>query len=175
MGLVRFGSLSIFALTAACVVQTQAETVFWREGIGFSARQSDFTSCEVASLQQVPRAIATAQTPIVTTPQTIFSPATTRCYGAGNTVNCTTTPAIVAGGQTSGGQIFSYDANSDLRQRVVEQCMASKGYQLVTLPPCTRLEAESGQVLSQAAPLPNAKFASCFLPSPFRVVVLPPA
>lgn len=175
MGLVRFGSPFIFALTAACVVQTQSETLIWREGVDFSTRQNDYTNCEVASLQQVPRAIATAQTPIVRTPQTTFSPATTRCYGAGNMVNCTTTPAIVSGGQVSGGQIYSYDANGDLRQRVLEQCMINKGYQLVTLPPCTKLEAESGHVISQAAPLPNAKSASCFLSNPFRVVGLPPA
>ena len=54
------------------------------------------------------------------------------------------------GGQTYGGQQYSYDANSDLRYRVILQCLQKKGYQVIDLPSCDseqskRAVSSSGQ------------------------------
>jgi len=54
------------------------------------------------------------------------------------TVQCNefTNSCSAYGGNTYGGQTYSVDANAGLRQNVIQQCMAKRGWQLVNLPPC---------------------------------------
>lgn len=85
----------------------------------------DTTNCEVEALQRVPQQQVATTTPSFTTPTQTF------CNRIGTQTLCNTT-----GGQTYGGGTTVRDVNAELRNRVFNQCMASKNYSYVTLPPC---------------------------------------
>ena len=136
------------------------ENVNWKQGTTPDQRASDETNCAVAASQQVPSAMAVAQTPVYTTP-TYASPTYTSCYGYGYGASCTTTGGQISGGQTYGGQVYSYDANSQLRQRVVAQCMAQKGYANYSFPTCTAEDVKAGTPFGAGSPMPRPQQVLC--------------
>ncbi|WP_317960064.1 hypothetical protein [Phaeobacter inhibens] len=80
--------------------------------------------CQVEAAQTVPVSNQTYSTPSYVTPTQVYcNPATNSCTGYG--------------GQVIGGQTNTVDVNSGLRARVIRQCMAKKGWQLVVLPNCS--------------------------------------
>lgn len=152
--------LSIIAglgLLAACVPTTHQ--LMWKDGKTRQQRQSDFTSCEVMALKEVPRAQATTVTPSYTTP-IYTTPTQTNCYGTGNFASCTTTGGQVMGGQTYGGQVVTFDPNSRLREQVALQCLAKRGYAPVTVPVCQKSE-EVGVVSLLTGKSPKAAQVKC--------------
>ncbi|UWQ30273.1 hypothetical protein [Leisingera sp. M523] len=79
--------------------------------------------CQVEAVQKVPASNQVRSTPTYTTPTYLnCNPQTNSC--------------ISNGGQVIGGQTYTVDVNSGLRWQVLRQCMAKKGWQLVSLPPC---------------------------------------
>lgn len=62
-----------------------------------------------------------------------------RAFTTPSNVSCnpTTSSCTVTGGQTIGGQTYTVDVNAGLRSQVIRQCMAKRGWQLVTLPNCS--------------------------------------
>lgn len=125
-------------------------TGYWRSGVTVAQQQNDLTNCQVRAANQVPVSTQVRTTPTYTTPEN------TSCYNIGYSVNCTTT-----GGQVYGGDTYSYDVNADLRQRVVGQCMARRGYQAVTLPICGDEERALGIVSFRNSRLPPAREVRC--------------
>lgn len=99
--------------------------VVYKPGSTGEQRTSALTDCEIQALTKVPRAIATGMTPAYTSPSNV------QCYGSGAYVSCQE-----YGGQTYGGDIYSYDANQELRDRVTLQCLQQKGFQVISLPTC---------------------------------------
>jgi hypothetical protein len=160
MKVVVYGGLAVTTLLVACAVAPQPMSVFWRTGANSTKVASDNTACQVSSLRQVPRAMATGQTPIYTTP-TYVNPSYTNCYGSGYSASCTTTGGGVSGGQTYGGQLYNYDANATLRSQVQNQCMANKGYQLVVLQTCNTEQSALGITPINSRPLPDASKILC--------------
>jgi hypothetical protein len=99
--------------------------MFYRGGVSFQRIANDNVDCQVEAAQRVPTQILVSQTPIYT------SPASTICSPIGGQLFCDQ-----VGGRTYGGQIQSYDANSELRERAHMQCMARSGYRYVSIPAC---------------------------------------
>lgn len=97
----------------------------YKAGVTEGQRQADITSCQVVAAQQVPQNMQLSTTPTFTTP------AYTTCNQVGWTMICNTT-----GGNTVGGQVSSYDANADLRNRVVSMCLSRRGYGSAQIAPC---------------------------------------
>ena len=81
------------------------------------------TDCEIHGVQSVPASNH------VRTTSTFQTPTHVRC-------NPVTNSCTASGGDTIGGQTYTVDVNADLRAKVVRQCMAKRGWQLVTLPTC---------------------------------------
>lgn len=156
-------------LLAACAGISTSKSGYWKTGSTLAEVSSASTSCEVVALRQVPRAMAVGQTPTYTTP-TYSNPSYTNCYGSGYGATCYTTGGGVSGGQTYGGQTYTYDANAKLRERVELQCMASRGFQYVTVPNCTPEQIASGTVRSPNLPLPNLAQVVCSSPEGFVVM-----
>lgn len=162
--------ISLFSLAlctlflASCATTPRSFNGFWRDGSSQIELQRDQTTCEVTALREVPRAMATAQTPTYTTP-TYTTPQHTSCYGYGYSASCTTTGGQTYGGTTTGGQIYSYDANRDLRGAVEEQCMASKGYFLTSIPACSKDQIDEGIVLPRGNTLPARSEVKCITES----------
>lgn len=125
-----------------CSCATAPQQVYWKTGESFEHRQSDVTNCEVKALQAVPRAIAFETSPSYTTP-VYTTPVKTNCHPRGENTSCTTTGGDFYGGRTYGGQTYSYDVNEALRKRVVMQCLSLQGYQRITVPVCSKKEAEN--------------------------------
>lgn len=105
-------------LLAACGPMS----IYYRPGVAVSRMQADTTNCQVAALRDAPVATQIRQRP------PIYIPGRNICNSAGN---CYLTP-----GYWADGGIYTVDTNQDLRNRVLDLCMAKKGYQPVTLPAC---------------------------------------
>lgn len=128
------GALSMI-LMAGCVPTTESlvkqgkpiEKIYpAKSGVTVGRMQNDFLNCQIEAAQRVPQNMSVATTPSYTTP------VQTQCYSTGyGGVNCRQT-----GGQTYGGQTYSYDANANLRSSAEAQCLVRSGYRLATIPPC---------------------------------------
>lgn len=95
---------------------------------------------------------------VVTTP-TYTTPTQTSCYNNGYSVQCNTT-----GGQTYGGDTYSFDANKKLRSEFYAQCMIDKGWSVVNVPNCDPKkvpEALKSKLMGRLR-VPNE--SSCYLP-----------
>ena len=82
----------------------------------------DTTACEVRGLRDAPVANQTRVLPPIYIPGPIHCPKKGECYRRP--------------GYWAGGGIETVDANEDLRDRVIAQCMADRGYVPVNLPRC---------------------------------------
>ncbi|MFC6687319.1 hypothetical protein [Jhaorihella thermophila] len=98
-------------------------TFYHKPGVAVGRAQTDTTDCEVEALQKAPVANQIRQEP------PIYYPGRTVCDPSGN---CWTTP-----GYWVEGGIYTVDVNRELRARVMDMCMAGKGYAPVTLPRCS--------------------------------------
>lgn len=124
-------------LLGACVPTTESlvkqgkpiEKIYpVKSGVTLAKMQNDFLNCEIEAAQRVPQSVQVATTPRYTTP------VQTQCYSTSyGGVNCYQT-----GGQTYGGNAYSYDANANLRTSAEAQCIGRTGYQLATIPACPK-------------------------------------
>lgn len=87
-------------------------------------KAKDLLHCSVKAAQTVPTNTKVETTPRYTTPVSCSSYTS---YGGYIDTDCT-------GGQTYGGQTYSYDANATLRDKVYSQCMIDRGYLTTTTP-----------------------------------------
>lgn len=110
--------LPALLLLAACGPMS----IYYRPGVSVSRMQADTTTCQVSALKDAPVATQIRQRP------PIFYPGRNICNAAGS---CYFSP-----GYWVDGGIYTVDLNQDLRGRVLDLCMAKRGYQPVTLPPC---------------------------------------
>jgi len=111
-------SVCAFLLLAGCAKLS----IYHREGASVSRMQSDLLGCEVRAAQDVPVATELRREP------PYYVPGDRVCYSNGK--------CYLRGGYYLPGQVYTVDANRDLRARVERQCMADKGYRPVSLPPC---------------------------------------
>ena len=98
--------------------------LWYRPGKPHVASLEQDLSCQIEAAQKVPASNQVRSTPSVTTPSYV-------------SCNSSTTSCTVYNGQTIGGQTYTVDVNDGLRRQVIRQCMAKKGWQLVTLPNCS--------------------------------------
>ena len=96
--------------------------LYHKAGVPVATMNSTLTDCEVEALGKVPVDRRIERDPVRIVPRRI-------CDSAGN---CTVVYERV------GGEVRTYDANVGLRQRVLNQCMANKGYTYVNLPACSQ-------------------------------------
>jgi hypothetical protein len=114
---------AIFGLILTGLAGCASYSGYYREGQTVARLSADETTCEVLGVQQVPPNTQVRRTPVELIPEREF------CDRAGN---CRVIPA-----RLEGGEVYTFDANDDLRNRVVAQCMADKGYTRVTVPACS--------------------------------------
>lgn len=126
-------------LALAACVETEPRLTNWREGTPVSEIRRESLDCGMASSRAVPVNSQVGVTPTYTTPL-IAQPSYTSCYGGSYSVSCTTTGGGYTGGQTFGGQVYTYDANQELRDGYYRQCMRSRGYSEIMVRPCTDTE-----------------------------------
>ena len=107
-------------LTAVCACAPLS--TYYKPGVSTARLEQDQTACEVSSLRDAPVATQIRQRPPV------FIPGERICDAAGS---CIERP----GYWVSGG-IYTVDVNEGLRARLMDICMAKKGYQPVTIPRC---------------------------------------
>lgn len=124
----RFTALTSLCLLAACA---PVET-FYKPGAEVARLQQDQLGCETRALRDAPVANQVRQDPPV------YVPPRRTCDSAGN---CTS-----YGGYWRAGQIYSVDVNRDLRGRLLQACMAERGYTRVQIPRCEAGLGASGQM-----------------------------
>lgn len=106
-------------------------SIYHRPGVSVSRMQTETTECQVQALRDAPVANHIRQRPPV------YFPGGRVCNAAGA---CWERP-----GYWMGGEVYTVDVNADLRARVTDMCMARRGYQPVSIPPC-------GDAVRKAAP-----------------------
>lgn len=98
--------------------------IYYKTGASVSRMQTDTTNCEVKALRDAPVANQVRQEP------SYYVPGRRHCDGKGR---CRT-----HGGYWRPGRIYTVDANAPLRLKVLDQCMAAKGYQRTEIPVCSQ-------------------------------------
>jgi hypothetical protein len=149
----RFLVLS-FITMSACVPTGPVEVVY-KPGSTREQRMDVTTNCATLALARVPRAMASSVTPSYSTPSNV------QCYSTGNYTNCQET-----GGQTFGGNAYTFDANQELRDRVVMQCMRENGYTLISRPTCDA-EQSKRAISSSGRGQPTADKIECVVDGGF--------
>ena len=120
------GIIAPLVLLTACT----PVTTFYKPGASLSLLAKDQTRCDVAALDKVPTALSKVQDPPT------FIPSERVCDADGN---CRVFPPEIIP-----GRIRTVDLNAELRGRVSNQCMESKGYTNVSLPLCPTGVTASG-------------------------------
>ncbi len=139
-----FLTLGVVAVLAGCLPLS----IYHREGVSVAKMQSDKTTCEVAALRDVPEARQWRRGP------SQYIPGPRICDAAGN---CRYGP-----GYYVPGALYTVDANAGLRARVMDQCMAQKGYTEVSLPPCSAAVARAAPPGATRV-LPKLTSTSCVI------------
>ncbi|MFA3915516.1 hypothetical protein [Ruegeria hyattellae] len=122
-------------------------SLYYQPGVSVTRQQNDTTRCEVQALEEVPVNTQIRQAPPV------YYPGDRYC----NRGQCWRGNSYWAP-----GPVYSVDANKTLRAKVLDLCMADKGYQPVSIPACSQ------SVKSQVPPgrtttLPQLSSNSCFV------------
>ncbi|WP_424986726.1 hypothetical protein [Microbulbifer sp. S227A] len=120
-------------------------SLYYRPGAEVSRMQTDATRCEVDALRDAPVANEIRQRPPV------YFPGNRYCTGNG----CYYNP-----GYWVDGGLYSVDVNQDLRRRVMDICMAEKGYQPVSIPRCAANVASAAPRVATST-LPTLARNSC--------------
>ena len=131
-------------LTAVCACAPLS--TYYKPGVSTARLEQDQTACEVSSLRDAPVATQIRQRPPV------FIPGERICDAAGS---CIERP----GYWVSGG-IYTVDVNEGLRARLMDICMAKKGYQPVSIPRCEGAVAQSAPA-GRTTVLPRLDTNSC--------------
>ena len=142
MNAMNFSLIGMVLALGACAPMS----LYYRPGVSVAQMQSDSTECEVRALRDAPVANQIRQNPPVLIPGNTWCNADGQCHTAPGT--------WVDGGFTS------VDVNANLRDRVMQQCMAKRGYQPVTLPECSA-SVKAAVVPGQTTTLPGLTETSC--------------
>lgn len=126
-------------------------TTFYKPGVAVSRMQNDQTTCEVQALKDAPVANEVRQR------APVFYPGRQVCNSSGQ---CWTNP-----GYWVPGGFYTVDVNTDLRNRVVDMCMAGKGYEPVTIPACAP-QVKSAVAPRQTTALPTLGPTTCVIKYP---------
>lgn len=136
-----FFLLAVLTAAAAC----GPVNTFYREGVPVSKLNADTTECRVNALRDAPVANQVRQRPPV------FIPGQRYCNAAGQ---CYTRP-----GYWVDGGFYTVDVNQGLRDQVMTQCMAQRGYAPVSIKRCP--QSVSAAPASANATLPPLTEQSC--------------
>lgn len=96
--------------------------IYYKPGASVTKLQTDTTKCEVNALRDAPVANQIRQE------APYYIPGRTYCDGKGN---CRRN-----GGYWRPGRVYTVDVNAPLRLKVLDLCMANKGYQRTEIPVC---------------------------------------
>jgi len=131
-----FASLGLVACTQG------PASILHKTGSSVEQRISASDQCTIASYREIPQVMVSETTPGYS------SPATTTCNTTDGNTTCETVDGLDVG-----PSITTFDENRDLRQRYVDRCLISKGYQRIVKPICkTTAESAAARVAEQNQP-----------------------
>jgi hypothetical protein len=97
--------------------------IYYKPGASVTKLQTDTTNCEVSALRDAPVANQVRQD------APYYIPGRTYCDGNGNCHR--------NGGYWRPGRVYTVDVNAPLRLKVLDLCMANRGYQRTEIPVCS--------------------------------------
>ncbi|WP_206188385.1 hypothetical protein [Parasedimentitalea denitrificans] len=139
--------ISVFLPLFLSVASCTPLTLYYKPGIEVSRMQTDTLSCETQALRDAPIANEVRQSP------PMYYPGEQYCNGT----NC-----YHRAGYWLPGEIYTVDVNRSMRQRIKQNCMAQKNYQLVKLPNCTSSIASAAGT-ARTTRLPELSENSCVI------------
>lgn len=123
----RFLSALPLVILAGCQTNTLPST--YKAGSTGPERQYAFDQCKIASLREIPQAMATDYN------SGYYNPGTVQCNRIGNMTTCNRVGAVNIPASAS-----TYDANAGLRNRYIGQCMQRRGFDFKILSACPTAE-----------------------------------
>ena len=141
----RMKHIALMAGAAFTLAACAPLSIYYRPGVSVSRMQTDQTRCQVGALRDAPVANQIRQRP------PIYFPGGQYCNASG----CYYRP-----GYWVDGGYYTVDVNAGLRGQVETQCMASKGYQPITVQLCDP-GIKSQVVPMQTRTLPTLSEQSC--------------
>lgn len=123
----------IFTAQESYEAKTPHKMWYYKPGMTAEQRSNDMLSCRMAASNIVGQRLKTYQNPYRYT--TIQTQCSRNPFNIADTsVTCTQT-----GGKVYGGEIEQYDANSNLRNEYLNNCLMQKGYLIdVDIPACPK-------------------------------------
>lgn len=114
------GAVLALGLLASCAGPLR---VYYQPGAQVAAMQRSLLDCQVTAVQSAPVATQIRREPPRYIPPRRYCDAAGRCrYDGGFWID---------------GEVYSFDPNANLRERVERQCMADDGYSYVEVPNCS--------------------------------------
>lgn len=135
------------ALLAGCV--SGPVPVIHKTGSTYAERQLAVDECRIASLQAIPQAMVSQ------TSGGYYNPGTLQCSTIGNMTTCNRVGAVDIPSHTT-----TSDANQELRERYIDRCLVSKGFDVVPIPLCTSAK-DSAQYRTMRDNQPPASQIKC--------------
>nr|WP_272210561.1 hypothetical protein [Marinicella sp. W31]MDC2876458.1 hypothetical protein [Marinicella sp. W31] len=140
--------LSVGMLVALTGCQTGPIDLLYKEGSTRSERQLAYDQCFIQALKEVPQNMVTEVSGGYSVPGFID------CNTDGDRTYCGE-----VGGYTTPVSSVSYDTNERLRNRIVNRCLAEKGFSTIERPICESREQRNAYALLPAQP--NAAQIAC--------------
>lgn len=145
----RFHSFALVLLSSVGLAACDTSlTTFFKPGVSVSRLQTDQTRCEVDALKDAPVANEVRQRP------PMYFPGRSVCNAGGQ---CWREP-----GYWVGGGFYTVDTNAGLRARVLDMCMADKGYKPVTIPACSAAVKQAAP-RAQTTTMPKLTDTTCVI------------
>ncbi len=143
---IRYGLPALLLTALVALPGCLSKTIQYKQGVPVAQADRDALACRLKAEREVPVRMITRTIP------GRYIPGHKVCTKPGE---CYITP-----GHLTPPQIISEDSNIGLRNQVALQCMADKGYQPVTLPPCPPSVAKSAPA-GQTLVMPKLTQNSC--------------
>lgn len=126
--------IGVVALMLLMLTSCAGPVSFWYQAnVMPGVADGELIHCRVAAAQSVPVNTQFGQNP------SYVLPVTTSCVPFGAFVQCTQ-----SGGGVIGGDVYSYDANTQLRSAEITQCMNQKGFDFISLRQCKEKDLREG-------------------------------
>lgn len=114
------GASLLLGVLASCAGPLR---LYYQPGAQVANMQRSLLDCQVAAVESAPVATQIRREPPRYIPPRRYCDSAGRCW--------------YDGGFWIDGEVYTFDANADLRERVERQCMADRGYSYVEVPNCS--------------------------------------
>lgn len=172
--MLRLSIIFISALILSGCVKPEPSLYGYKPKTTFSQKTKDYLACQVLAAKEVPVATVVDTKPSFTLPTynnpvycntsgNLYGNNYSNTYSSRYSGSTTCTGGGTSGGQTIGGEVYSYDANAQLRDDFIVNCIESKGYKLTNIFWCKSKDVPKDLKVNMNSFIPQPTEGSCIV------------